>query len=145
MSIFDIQKDEYQICTQLLLFLHSKWYASKLCWICIASFYNCILIEYPVIQKRLNTINRFEPVTYSVPLQSYRLVSMWWIWRLFIFILPLEIQLSMLRCWGSSISLTPCPTFCISPIPGPGFPTRYVLGVSCVQSPDTRGEFSLCW
>ena len=61
MSIFDIQKDEYQICTQLLLFLHSKWYASKLCWICIASFYNCILIEYPVIQKRLNKINRFEP------------------------------------------------------------------------------------
>jgi hypothetical protein len=28
-SIFDIQKGEYQICTQLLLFLHSKWYVSK--------------------------------------------------------------------------------------------------------------------
>jgi hypothetical protein len=28
-SIFDIQKVEYQICTQLLLFLHSRWYVSK--------------------------------------------------------------------------------------------------------------------
>ena len=142
MSIFDSQKDEYQICTQLLLFLHSKRYASNLCLIFIASFYNCIFIEYPVIQKRLNTINRFEPVTYSVPLQSYHLVSMCWIWRLFISILPLEIQLSMGKCWGSSTGLTPYPTFRISHMPGPGFPTRCVL---CVQSLDTRGEFSVCW
>ena len=144
-SIFDIQKGGYQICTQLLLFLHSKCYASKLCWIFIASFYNCICIEYPDIQKRLNTINRFEPVTYSVPLQSYHLASMWLTWRLFISMLPLEIQLSMRKCWGSSTGLTPCPTFRISPMPGPGFPTRYVLGVLCVQSPNTRGEFLLCW
>jgi hypothetical protein len=30
MSIFDSQKDEYQICIQLLLLLHSKWYVSNL-------------------------------------------------------------------------------------------------------------------
>jgi len=70
MSIFDIQKDECQICTQLLLFLHSKWSVSKLCWIFI-SFHNCIFIEYPFIQKGLNPMNLFEPLTYSVPPQSY--------------------------------------------------------------------------